>query len=256
MTKISVTPSPPNLGRVVSSEFDLNEFEAAIWNKGYDVIIESSHRCPCHVSVSPLIDCQNCQGTGYFYVNPTKTKGLITNLNQENKFKSWSTELVGTIQLSINDVNNINLNFYDRITLEKEYSYFSENLNIRHLDAFTFVFTTYHPIDVVSIYLFKSSSEKLIKMNPGDYTIDPENPFCIKFNVDMTDFVTASVYYKHQLQFHLIDKPHLVRSSWSTNKDTGAQEKIRLPLQGIARLSHLIMGNKVNFDGTGFIDNS
>lgn len=255
MAKISVTP-PPNLKGIADPEFRLNEFEAAIWNKGYDLIIENALRCPCHAPDAPLIDCQNCQGTGYFYVNPVRTKGLITNLNQENKFKSWSMEMLGTFQISVNDINNINLNFYDRITLEKEYSYFSENLNIHRLSEFAFVFTTYKPIDVVSIYLFTSPTEKLIKMNPSDYEISTDNPYCIKFNIDMSLYVVASIYYKHQVQLHLIDKPHMIRSSWATNKTTGAQEKIRLPLQGIARLSHLIAGNKVNYDGTGFIDNS
>lgn len=249
-----ITTPAPNIDHVANPQFKLNEFEAAVWNKGYDTVLENALRCPCHSPDSALPDCQNCFGTGYFYINPTFTKSLITNLNQTNRYSKWSQELLGTIQITVNDRNKSNLSYFDRITIKKEYCYFSENLSIRNFDGNIFVFTTYKPIDIVSIHLFNSPSEKLIKIPSNEYFINPDNPYCIIFTRDLSDKVVASVYYKHEPEYHVIDLPHDIRASWVTNKDTGAEERIRLPLQAIARKSHLISG-RPNYDGSNVIIN-
>ena len=250
-----ITSPAPQLDHVANPQFRLNEFEAAVWNKGYEVILENALRCPCHALDAPLPDCQNCNGSGYFYINPTKTKALTTSLNQTNRYSKWSQELLGTIEITVNDANKSNLSFMDRITIKKEYSYFSENLVIRRYDGNTFVFTTYRPVDIVSIHLFNSPSEKLIKIPSNEYIINPDNPYCIIFTGDIADKVIASVYYKHEPEYHVIDLPHMIRASWETDKDTGADKRIRLPLQAIARLSHLLATARPNFDGSGIITN-
>lgn len=255
MTNIKITPAP-NLKNIASPEFRLNEFEAAIFNKGYGIVVENAMRCPCHALDAPLIDCQNCNGSGYFYINPTLTRGLITGINQNNKYKSWSEEMIGTIQVSVNEINKINLSYFDRITIKNESTYYSENLIIRRFDTNTFVFTTYKPINIISIHLFKSSSEKLIKMDPDDYEINPNNPYCIILsNSIIEEREVLSIYYKHELEYHIIDLPHDIRSSWERDKQTGQERKIRLPLQAVARRSHLIAVGKPNFDGSGIITN-
>lgn len=255
MANVKLTPTP-NLNNMASPEFRLEEFEAAIYNKGYGVTIESAMRCPCHAIDTPLIDCQNCNGSGYFYINPTSTRGLITNINQNNKYRTWSEEMVGTVQISVNEINKINLSYFDRITIKNEYTYYSENLVIRRFDQEIFVFTTYKPVNIVSIYLFVSSGEKLIKMSPQDYIINPDNPYCIILNsVIVEDKEVVSLYYKHELEYHVIDLPHDIRSSWEKDKQTGQERKIRLPLQAVARRSHLIAVGKPNFDGSGIITN-
>lgn len=249
-----ITTPAPQLDHVANPQFRLNEFEAAVFNKGYEVILENALRCPCHSPDSALPDCQNCFGSGYFYINPTKTHALITNLNQQNRYSKWSEELLGTIMITVNDANKSNLSYFDRITIKKEYSYYSENLVIRHYDENTFVFTTYRPVDVISIHLFNSPSEKLIKIPSNEYEINPDNPYCIIFTGDVSDKEIASIYYKHEPEYFVIDLPHMIRASWVTNKDTGADERIRLPLQAVARLAHLCIG-KPNYNGEGVIVN-
>ena len=54
--------------------FRPQDFNAAIWSHGYDVICEQAVRCPCQGdSGAPKPDCQNCHGFGYFFINPTRT---------------------------------------------------------------------------------------------------------------------------------------------------------------------------------------
>lgn len=256
MSTKNILSSPgPNLTGVASPEFFKNEFDGAIWLKGYDVILERALRCPCHAPDAPLINCQNCLGTGYFYINPTKTKALITGINQNNQYKNWTEALLGTISITVRDVDKSNMSYLDRVTIEKEFSYYSENLVIRKNETNSFVFTTYKATDVKAIYLFISSSEKLFKLDKNDYSINPNNPYCIIFNEDLSEEQIASVYYQHNPQYLILDLPHEIRASWVKDKKTGELNRIELPVQGIGRRCHLINIEKPNFDGGGTIIN-
>lgn len=250
---ILTQPAPNLIGRP-SPEFIREDFDAALWNKGYDVLLERALRCPCNGVESALPDCQNCYGTGYFYVNPVKTKALITGVNQNNQYKNWTEALLGTIAITVMDNNKANLSWYDRISFQTEYSYFSENLVIRRsAQDVRFVFTTYKPVQVLAIYTFVDSNQKLNKTM--EYHINPDNPYCIILDDTPPANSCLSVYYKHCPEYHVIDLPHEIRASWNADRQTGQQRKIQLPIQAIARRSHLIDVAKPMFDGSGLIRN-
>lgn len=249
-----LTTQPPMLQGIASPEFIRKEFDAAVYLKGLEVVIEKALRCPCHQH-HPLIDCENCFGTGWFYINPTKTHALITGINQNNQYKTWSEELLGTISVTVTDTDKPNLGFFDKITIKKEYSYFSENLVVRRGGLDLFVFTTYKPTEVISIHAFKNSSEKLIQIT--GYEQNQDNLYCIilENNPAIKEGDVLSVYYKYELQFNVLDFPHIVRASWIKDKATGQLVRTELPIQAIARQCHLIASEKPNFDGSGVILN-
>lgn len=254
MTK-NILQSQSSSATAFTPQFYKNEFESSIWHKGYEVILERALRCPCHAPDAPLIDCQNCFGTGYFYINPLRTIALITGVNQNNQYKNWSEELLGTIAITVRDEDKANLSFLDRITIKNQYSYYSENLVVRSDNVNEFVFTTYKPVDILSIHVFVSSSEKLLKLDQFSYEINPDNPYCIILkNVTLMNGV-ISVYYKHEPEYRVLDLPHEIRASWVKDKKTGQMDRIQLPVQAIARRSHLITMEKPNFDGSGVIIN-
>lgn len=235
-------------------EFIKPDFDQAVWAKGYEVLLEKALRCPCHGEEAALLDCQNCFGTGYFYVNPIKTKALITGINQTTQYKNWSSELLGTYAVTVMDVDKANLSYYDRVTFLTEYSYFSENLKIRENDGVYFVFTTYKIQELLALYSFEASDKKLKKTTNS--RISEENPYCLILDIDeIPENGYISVYYKHFVEGHTIDLPHFIRASWNTDKVSGQQKKIQLPVQAIVRLTHLIATDKPNFDGSGTIIN-
>lgn len=254
MTKnIIETRRPISALSAPRADFKIDDFENSIYQKGYEVVFEKALRCPCNYQ-HPLLDCQNCLGTGYFFINPTKTIALLTSINQNNEYKNWTDELLGTVSITVRDVNKINVSYFDRMTIKNEFSYFSENLIVREVDGQLFVFTTYKPIEVLSIHSFVSSKEKLNKIENN--TIKEDNPYCIIINDErIIEGSVVSVYYKFELCYRIIDLPHIVRASWAKNKNTGRIEKIQLPIQAIGRLCHLISLDKPNFDGSGIISN-
>lgn len=254
MAKNILTQATPNLAGRPNPEFVRPDFDAAVWQKGYWVQLERALRCPCNGVEASLPDCQNCYGTGYFYVNTVRTKALITGINQTNQYKNWSDTLLGTIAITVMDNNKANLSWFDRVTFETEYSYFSENLEIRQSNkGENFVFTTYKPVEVLAIYTFIDSGEKLNKT--AAYRVSSDNPYCLILDEEPPMNGCLSVYYKHCPEYHVIDLPHEIRASWNADRTTSVQKKIQLPIQAIARRSHLIDVSKPMFNGTGLIRN-
>lgn len=237
-----------------SPEFRKDAFDTAVWNKGYPIVAEKALRCPCHQKGGNLASCQNCFGTGYFYINATKFNALITSVNRNDQYKTWTDALLGTVAVTVTDDNKPNLGYYDRLTIQKEYSYFSELCEIRQIGDVFFIFTTYSPIDIYSVYIFVQNNEKLTRIN---YEKNPNN----KYSIILPDLTTQSVsgvvsiYYKHEIEYHVLDYPHEVRMSWNKDKKTGKAFKIELPIQAIARRTHFIISEKPDYDGTGVILN-
>lgn len=245
------TPSPGTSN--FRPEFYKDEFEKAIFSKGYDVIIEQAVRCPCNGREAPLIDCQNCFGTGYFYINPTQTRAIITNINQNNQYKNWSETLLGTYGVTVIDRDKEVLSYFARVTFKNEYSYYSENLEIRTMNGQSFVFTTYRIVELRSIHTFVSSTQKLNVTTQAH--VDKNNPYCLILDFEPPVNGIVSVFYKHAVEAHVIDIPHNIRASWTVDKKTGQMNKIQMPVQAIVRRSHLIAIEKPNFGGGGVIYN-
>lgn len=240
----------PNTGWA-NPEFIKPAFDQTVWDNGYEVSLERAVRCPCCKGGDALIDCQNCFGTGYFYVNAISTRALITGINVTNRYMRWSEELLGTIAVTVIASDKNNLSWYDRITIHNEWSYYSEVLTVREIGSQRFVFTTYHPVDILGIYQYVSSVEPLKMVSSDNFIVSDKNGYCVLLgdNVDIQAGETLSIYYKHEPEFHVIDIPHEIRSDWETAQ--GGKDKIYLPIQAIGRRSHLIAIEKPNFDGTG-----
>jgi hypothetical protein len=88
------------------------------------------------------------------------------------------------------------------------------------------------------------------------YSVNSQNNSCLLIDseaVSQSTNNTISIRYKHPVQYHILDIPHIIRSSTVTN-GVGAIEKIKMPNQYVARLAHQVL--RPLFDGTGIIDNS
>lgn len=259
MAKNFITAAPPNLIGQANVNFRLNDFEALIHNKGYDILVEKALRCPCETHKTGIrSDCQNCFGTGYFFINPLKTRAIITGINVDSQYKDWSAERVGNVSLTVRDDEKENLSFMDKVTLLGKYARFSQNLEVRYTDDETeaFVFTTYKIGKIEAVYSFDQPNAPLIKISPEKYSISEENGCVLKIDSDVIPAnEQLSVCYRHEIQYNVIDLPHELRASYIKNKD-GREERIFLPMNAVARRSHFILNEAVNFDGTGVQNNS
>lgn len=258
MARNITNANQPTLYGQPSVSFRPDDFFAAIWQHGYDVIFEKAIRCPCQGdSDSPLPSCQNCHGSGYFYINPYRTKALLTGLNRNTQYVQWAPELMGTVSITVKDEDKDYISYFDRITVEDEYASFTEMVVARRMigDEVA-VFLSYAPIEISAVYLFKDSTSPLVKLQPTTYSIVENNPYCIRFaNGNVMEGDGVSILYKHRVEYHVIDMPHEIRASLTSNKQTGALEVIKLPIQAVGRRTHLIDIRRPNYDGSGIIYN-
>lgn len=241
-------------------QFRPNDFDSAIWSHGYDIIAEQAIRCPCQGSSgAPMIDCQNCHGFGYFFVNPQRTKALITGLNRNTQYVQWTPELMGTASITVRDIDKSLLTYFNRVTVEDEYATFTEMLTVRVLeDGTKIVFLSYAPIQdgIEDVYIYDTGSTPLIRLEPNAYAISETNPYALVLDVPtLQNGEGVSIVYRHLVEYHIIDLPHEIRSSLGREKNTGLFQILRMPIQAIGRRTHLIDIQRPQFDGSGIIYN-
>jgi hypothetical protein len=253
--------STPNLVGQPSVNFRQDDFHALIWNKGYDVILEEAVECPCSSEGSGARStCLNCMGRGWFFIAPIQTRAILTSINKDTKYKAWSSELLGTISVTVREQER--LGFMHRITLIntekfKNRGIYSEILPVRSKDSDPFVFLTYKPTKIKHGYIYNGDDQPLIKLTENELEISTTNPYVVNINYDfslVSDFNSSiSISYEHELQYHVIDLPHDLRNSLEVDSD-GKDKQILLPINAIARKVHNVFG-VTNRDGSGLIIN-
>lgn len=251
------TKSSPNLISQPVVNFDKNSFDATLWNKGYNVLHEESRPCPCRSknSGSPLPNCQNCRGFGWVFINPIRTKALVSNINKKQRYVEWSEETIGTISATL--MNDDKLAEMDRITFLEVVSKRSEILKIRESSSQKFVFLTYKPNEILDVFYFESSSTPLIKLTESQYGISSENEYILLLNfTEPSGFNgVVTVGYLCNPSYIIIDLPHDLRASMIMNS-MGQLEKIDLPINAILRKTHIMFGVNDYIGGIKTLDNS
>lgn len=252
------TQTPPNIiGQPFVNLFEKDAFETLLWQKGYDVILEEAVRCPCKgISSDNKPSCLNCLGSGWFFVNPIKTKAHITSINKNTKYKDWSPEMVGTAAMTFMDVNRIG--FMDKITFSNNYSTYSEILEVKTSNTSQFVFCSYKPTEIKSIFIYNTSTTKPTKLTAVQYSVSTSNPYVI--NLTGITYPTPfngciSVSYKHNISYNVLDIPHDVRITIEQDMD-GKMVKKDMPIQAISRKSHYEIGSPTKFDTNNLLNNS
>ena len=259
MTSNIKRATPPSfLGQPDNKLFRKNDFDAAIFQKGYNIILEQSIACPCRgKSGEARPTCQNCMGYGWIFINPKETKAILTSLNATTKYQQWSPELIGTINITVRDIER--LSFLDKITLRDRTSVMSEVRPIIESEGERFIFCSYKVKKVNFIFIFNGDTNKLINITPDDFEVVQNNNFVIKIKdsvnlpVNFNDVI--SVDYEYNPSYVVVDIPHDIRASFITN-NKGQFEEIILPVQGVARKSHIVLGEPSNYLGNNLIDNS
>lgn len=253
-----VQATPPNLiGEPNVPLLEQNRFDAVIWNKGYDIILEQAIACPCRgKSGSAKPTCKNCLGVGFVFVNPIQTRAIITSINKDTKFKAWSPELTGTISVTVRDSER--LSFFDKITFPTRTSIMSEVRMLASNAGDYFAFTSYKIKSINAIFMFNGDGNKLVKVDPALYSIkDNRNIIDFDETLELPSPFNGviSVDYEHEVSYNIVDLPHDFRSAFVMNNN-GVNEEHNLPIQGIAKRSHILLNESMKYDGSGFLNNN
>lgn len=243
--------------RSPSVDFEVNDFEAAIRDKGYDVIWHKALQCPCKsIGNDHQSTCKNCGGTGWLFVNPTKTRAIITSIDVERSYEMEGRRDLGKVMITMSHDDKIS--HMDKIELANSDSEHSEVFypRIETIERRLFAYTRYDikSIQYVGLYEGDDVPLKRLTQENGDFTfIDNKIVLDDKFIGALQSYPLTSitVRYTHSPLYHIWEITHDARDSLI---ETG-RGIVKLPVQGIGKRAHLILEAE-NFSGNRLFDNS
>lgn len=258
MNIIPTTP-PDNFNSKPRVDFNKNNFDVLIWQKGYDVVHENAIVCPCKSKNSGnQSSCINCGGSGWLFVNAKQTKMVLSAMNMNTKYREWSQENIGSV--SISALAEDECSFMDRVTVLDGNAIFGEVLFLKEYNSVFYWNSIYDIKEIAYIALYKSSLEGLkpLKYNI-DYTYDKNKIMFLNTSIyySLIDHaieeqdISITIRYKHAPQFHVIDIP---RETMQTSIIPSVDEAVNMPIHAIGRRSHYVIDAQ-NFDNTRIFRN-
>jgi len=253
-----ITPSSPPFNTLTPQVyFQKNDFDVLIWTHGYNVIIEKALCCPCKSKGGDnLSNCKNCGGSGWIFINPVQTKAILSSQNQTTAFKDWSEVNMGNVNITVRDIDK--LSFMDRITALDGESLYSQTAYPKIYQGILFAFLDYTPKAIQEVFMFRSSTEKLILLSNGsDYTISGEKiildtKFILNGEPVLND-MTLSLRYVHAPQYYVIDlKRDVITTPTAESK---GNKFTQMPISAQGRRAHYVL-DRQNYNGDLIYDNS
>lgn len=238
--------------------FNEDRFDDSIFDKGYECFVEKAVRCPCYdiASGAAMLNCCNCGGNGWLFINKKKTRLLIQNINRQTKFISWTEQDRGTISITGRGYDR--LAFMDRITILDVASIFSQKIVLQQYGDKKFGYLMYYPLNISDVFMFNNPNEKLIPLTlTEDYTIE-ENKIILnstKYKNYQTEHLRISVRYYHNPMYYVIDIPREVSMIRNVSCETSESYLNNNPINAIGRKAHFVIDSP-NVLGDSLFDNS
>lgn len=230
------------------------EFDNLIHQKGRNVLLETALQCPCKSkSTNQQTNCRNCGGSGWLFINPKRTRMVLTAIDAVTDYRPWSEELVGTVNITAFQEDKLSL--MDRITVLDGEVIENEVLYIKKHNNILFVFTRYSIEEIHYIGLFVGVSKKLKRLEKNKDFVVRSN--VIEFSTQL-DFPyedeenSITIRYSHKPQFHIVDMKRETMQSFRWELDEVSQQ---MPVSAIGRRAHSQLSFE-NFDQTRILNNS
>lgn len=252
--KSFIQATPVNTEGKARVDLVKSDFDAFIWQKGYDVLLDRAIKCPCrNVSDNQgLSDCKNCGGSGWVFINRKQTRVVIQSMNKDTQFKEWSMERLGTARIS--SLNEERLAYMDRLTVTNATVVTSQTIHFKlHSDGIYRSPIIYPIKKVIYAFIFKGSNVPLHKAEENvDFTIKEGNWIELDQQHNQEN-ATLSIRYEHNPMYHVVD---INRDVMTSKKSVGGKDFDKnLPISGIARLAHYVLDEQ-NFNGDFLLNNS
>lgn len=257
MAKITVGATPiPSYNPYNQIRFDNDPLSEELWDKGYGVIHEKAVKCPCKSAngADNKSNCLNCGGAGWLFVNPNKTKMVIERQSKNEKYKEYSSNMIG--MASVSALAREDLGIMDRLTLLSGKSQYTETVFADFfVDGKKTGRLVYKPIDVFCVFVFVGESNNLRLLDESEYSIVGNLIKIDNNEVNNISNLTLSIRYSHRPVYHIIEE----NRSTMVQRDSRDKE-VSLPTNHSARLAHYVY-DSMNYEydsqtKTGLLDNS
>lgn len=232
------------------------EFDSLIHQKGRDVIFEKALQCPCKSkSANQQSGCRNCGGSGWVFINPKRTRMILTSIEAVTEYRPWSEELRGTVNITSHVEDELSI--MDRITALDGESIHNEVLFFDEIESGeVFSYSTYNIKEVLYIAMFQGINSPLLRLVEGvDYTIRDNVINLLKQDLPFADPSenNITIKYKHAPQFHVIEMKRDTMQTFSW--DFQGEKVQQMPVSAIGRRSHYQLSAQ-NLEKNRLINNS
>lgn len=268
--KVITTETIASVVRTPAVYFQESRYEVAIKQHGYNIFHQKALRCSCinKETGTPLPNCLNCGGIGYFHIEKTRTKALVQGMNNQKKQQNWSETNAGLANITTSYSENIS--YMDRISIIDLELNFSQVVYPTKSGDKLFAFLIYTPIKMLYVYMFIGAlqAQKVLRDKqdyPSDWDFYVEDNKIFLNNSKYTEDdeeLSLSVRYLTMPEYFIID----IKRELFKGKDAGenvqnsceGQESVSLvgmPQLSVGRRAHYMWDAK-DLDGNRLHDNT
>lgn len=223
------------------AQFNLDDFDAQILAKGYEVIIEKNIRCPCASAGngSPLPSCQSCGGFGFVFVKPVETLAVLQSMAFTHQQMNWTEANMGTARITF--LSTEKFTYGDKITHKDAMTIYSEILYPQAYFQGFGAYTIYGIEKIDSIYAFVATNKPLKELIIGKDFSFKEGVNFIQFSEKITqENLTVSIRYYHKPSYMIVDIPRDVMLQKARRQDLTVS-KLNFPNLAVAKRLHLLI---------------
>lgn len=251
---------PPTIGSIDTSgpqpakqktraDFKPQEFERVIAQHGKYVTWKKALLCPC---INPttgqvLLDCTDCDGSGYVYVDPIDVQAHMVSFDANTRiYEKFGMWLEGNVMVTV--LPQYRLGYRDSIEMKDALMSFNEVLKkgnrrgIRSKLPSGVDSARYRIVNVTKLVYHGESAGSFSTLECGFHFEVDDNGWIKWLNAGdalIPDGTVFSVHYDFHPVFQIISHPHVLRDDVRGTK-VAKDTAYALPIQAAARLDYLI----------------
>ena len=238
---------PPTNAKIFSENnpnlrVDFNDVKliSKIEEKGLNVRWEKMCVCPCRKDISSqaVVDCINCDGTGWYFFGSQNIKALVSGAQFSRNFLMWTENLSGSVIITVDPIYKVGWN--DKLVILDAETVFSEVKQVKILnedDGIKTIKLRYPANTIVSAFSYLNSDENLRALDLNNLTINGHY-LTINDNV-IEEGENISLVYYYNPSYLVVDNLNDYRNTYVKNKLPEEQLR-KLPIKVLAKKLHLV----------------
>ena len=242
------------------ADFKPDEFDRVLGQHGKYVVWRKALLCPCLNldTGQPLLDCTDCDGSGYIYVDPVRIQALMLSFDKSTRiYEKFGMWLEGNVMVTVRP--DYRLGFRDSIEMEDSLMSFNEvlkkgNRRGRRSKLPAGVDSGRYRMAYVTRLAYRASTAASFTLLEAGIHFEVSAEGWVRWlgsgNSLVPDGAYYSVLYDFRPVFQVVSHPHASRDDVRGTK-VAKDTAYALPLQAAAKLDYLIDPNSTPTPVTG-----